>query len=964
MANFHRNNLVIAANEHDMFNILVRMAENLALHPEITGFEFGRIRGIDNTKALFRMVAPCVESHYIWSFCGAPMGSDGMRDVGEDIDLGDGMSVRLSIAPSGRALSETACVCLEECGRLWALQMEYYTAWTANNDDVAKLLASLPEGEYGYSFLDADEYDDYKSVNTVWGMHRGWPDSTIGMPEGESVSEYRVGKLFKELAAVRRDEVCDKADLARITGIRSWMEGLGRAHIDDGKPVEYRNSTDYGSYIGMFLGERGIEDNIMALVESMPLVLDNRSKRPWNESQRYREVLSHLVAGDRVTVKSIWGDSSFQPLTFTAETADGQPFGEFALPSSECERYGFDAMAVLSCILEHVKARVEYVMPCYDADGNDDLPDVKLTLELADTDFSSVFEAARAVMNEPDIGQYKRSSIPGEKPRLANTALEPFGKDAAVRSRNASVSSKGAETAPDEHEFHAIAVLEAILNDIPIDERPRNVTALKEAHPTFAREIEAGIRKKLFTREELVYRGILQPTKAETVKMLIADKKRSMRWAPAVELAKAWCNQGLPHCIGPDSPVNCLRDGVRGIDVDALVELRQVRLFAVDCDALDISDELRIVKREVFAYIYKGQQIAMKAMRPIHDPFFGEGKTGTGSPLERFIGTRVIDVKTAGKRSVAIIEHSFLVELSTATMIYALREAGFLQEADLHDGNRWRARLGVTHDVDSLKQQRNPELERAVEEYRAVLARMKEDAHDEDSQIAAALDSIKEFYDGKVRPRDLSQLKGECAQFAELEKALSSYARRHGTTLLAFLKEREIIASLAGPKSVARAKANVIEKWNRSVDTRSIDELKQSFPTASVLTAVWFEGGSTRWLSKSTINKLEALRIGDSLAFEPKGELSGNLSFAKAKGVFCVDNWNLKLKTAERADHDDYSSDDFLRLASDPVAMGVVDGAAHFKITELSVGRTSYRIEIECFVLFDEVTYRSVRHKS
>lgn len=189
MANFHTDNLTIAASDEGMLNVLRVFARNLSSRSAVTGFERD-FESIGNVEELYRMVQPAIDSWYWLAFTpskGAPGDTAAACKSGTE------------------ELSETAGVTLFKCGSLYVLQIVYATPWRSNRGEVRLFARSLPAGDYGFGFLDADEYDGYEKVTAL---------------AARGTDEVRW--------EVVRDEAIDRESL------RSELEGLAKAWVPGG----------------------------------------------------------------------------------------------------------------------------------------------------------------------------------------------------------------------------------------------------------------------------------------------------------------------------------------------------------------------------------------------------------------------------------------------------------------------------------------------------------------------------------------------------------------------------------------------------------------------------------------------------------------------------------------------------------------------------------------------------------
>lgn len=148
MANFHTNVVAIVAQQHDMLHVLQTMGHNLRSRVVATEFNVP-VDAFEDVDELFCAMRRDIEDWYWLAF----VPYDGPADDEEAAWQSD-----------GRPLSESGDVRLWKRESLYALLMEYSTAWVDNGDDVCAFMRLLPDGRYAFAHFDADEYDNYDCV--------------------------------------------------------------------------------------------------------------------------------------------------------------------------------------------------------------------------------------------------------------------------------------------------------------------------------------------------------------------------------------------------------------------------------------------------------------------------------------------------------------------------------------------------------------------------------------------------------------------------------------------------------------------------------------------------------------------------------------------------------------------------------------------------------------------------------
>lgn len=229
MANYHTNDLAIAADAENMKKVLLNFAANLAANSEETGFDFHDILGLRSAEGMYQAIESALTCYYWLAFSGAPVD----EDLSSDNSLGWESSTssasgyasqvealervfssrfqdagfKFGVRPSGRPMSEEASVELSRYGDRWVIQLYYSTAWEPNSSDIDSFFLGLPEGEYGVAFLDADEYDGYETISVFSGVHHGRALLHDAAEEGEddSIDSHELWELLKKV--VRKTEM-------------------------------------------------------------------------------------------------------------------------------------------------------------------------------------------------------------------------------------------------------------------------------------------------------------------------------------------------------------------------------------------------------------------------------------------------------------------------------------------------------------------------------------------------------------------------------------------------------------------------------------------------------------------------------------------------------------------------------------------------------------------------------------
>lgn len=207
MANFHTNVVAIVAQQRDMLHVLQTMGHNLRSRAAATEFNVP-VDAFDDVDELFRATRRDIEDWYWLTF--APY--DGPVDDEEAAWRSD-----------TRPLSESGDAGLWKRQSLYALLMEYSTAWVDNGDDICEFMRLLPDGRYAFAHFDADEYDNYDCV---------WLSAARTTGDGarqiatclDSASKDELCEQFIRLTRTwEPSEEDDLADVAYNVALCGWM---------------------------------------------------------------------------------------------------------------------------------------------------------------------------------------------------------------------------------------------------------------------------------------------------------------------------------------------------------------------------------------------------------------------------------------------------------------------------------------------------------------------------------------------------------------------------------------------------------------------------------------------------------------------------------------------------------------------------------------------------------------------
>ena len=403
MANFHTDRLVIAASDEDMQKVLRRFAQNLAANAENTHFDLDSIDGVVSVRDLWRVVRPEIDAYYWLSFAGAPIERD-VADAGAEEwgahqenraylssiaaafgsltpKTDDNVDVAFSFAPTARPMSDTADVNIDSYGGNWVLTVSYSTAWEPNSNDLNLFFMGLPEGSYGVAFFDADEYDNFETVNTFCGLHHG----RAGMRAAEirtddvvNASELKERKPW--LAHVSRSEVSDLAELAEIEAVCGWSSGW---EDDEDYDSGYDGSGDLAK----------VDKAILAVLGRFPWVVGSTGAAYEGRESN----VERLVPGQPIKLVADWASPYFHPCAIQTRDAEGRRLGNLDDNGGGME-LSDNARSALACILPHVRAYADKVEPRMILDGRKRNSTVIVRLELTEEPLEHVIDEVHELL--------------------------------------------------------------------------------------------------------------------------------------------------------------------------------------------------------------------------------------------------------------------------------------------------------------------------------------------------------------------------------------------------------------------------------------------------------------------------------------------------------------------------------------------------------------------------------------
>ncbi len=404
MANFHSNEVVIAASPEDMLRVLRVMDRNLQANlgeAKRRGVE----EGINSLSAAADVMLPCLRDYYWYAFAPDPQGAGGALPKGDGYD--DPLALSCAMAAGGASERGIADVYLEVEDDPALIRFSYRTKWLSNCADLESFLHSLPEGRYGVVMLDADEYDGYESV-TVRRWLLGGSECVV-----ESHQEAFTRKeLWQDLMTVMESEgeSLGLVAAAYFRAVLDWKEY--DYPIEEEWEKEEREKEEREKEEEEWLRESGRwayslnwrdpqeEERlsavraVYALLKEMPLCVELTGS-----SYRGRaEHVEMLVPGSVVGLRSDWESEFFQPVGIEAFDCKGRTLGN--LDSNPLEGFFLrnDDYLALAFLLPHLTAVVDQVEPLSIRSKRARHPRVVIRLEVEPLDIAQVVEEIGALV--------------------------------------------------------------------------------------------------------------------------------------------------------------------------------------------------------------------------------------------------------------------------------------------------------------------------------------------------------------------------------------------------------------------------------------------------------------------------------------------------------------------------------------------------------------------------------------
>lgn len=420
MANYHTNDLAIAADTENMKKVLLNFAANLAANSEETGFDFHDILGLRSAEGMYQAIESALTCYYWLAFSGAPVD----EDLSSDNSLGWESSTssasgyasqvealervfssrfqdadfKFGVRPSGRPMSEEASVELSRYGDRWVIQLYYSTAWEPNSSDIDSFFLGLPEGEYGVAFLDAGEYDGYETISVFSGVHHGRALLHDAAEEGEddSIDSHELWELLKKGRAENRDEIDGLAHLAFNCAVSqwndwgSWEEPYEDDYDDVDSWLEKLNAPLFNWDNPNEDEFEKISDYVIGVLSTFPFECEVTGAKYLGRNQN----IEHCISGSEVCLKSDWNSPYFKYAGIELFDKEGRSLGNVGGYRNPSE----DKRAVFACLLPHIRATVVNVETQSSRGDWRKQAHLDVRLELDPIDLPAVLEEMRSLL--------------------------------------------------------------------------------------------------------------------------------------------------------------------------------------------------------------------------------------------------------------------------------------------------------------------------------------------------------------------------------------------------------------------------------------------------------------------------------------------------------------------------------------------------------------------------------------
>ena len=236
----------------------------------------------------------------------------------------------------------------------------------------------------------------------------------------------------------------------------------------------------------------------------------------------------------------------------------------------------------------------------------------------------------------------------------------------------------------------ALDAMEKSLAEVPVEDRPSSMVGICRRFPEYEELISVGRRKGIVSQRILRERGILRLSKAA----LAAEKKRvrlsHVRNQELPALLEWYESLNGPSFVDGEHHGELLGDGVLGFDLASMSELRETVISVENVWPMSVGNlpavEFVRFKSKSYAFrlgcisISNDADPAYECCTSVDvsglDEFTATERFEGETPFKALAGTRVESTFMLAGRPFAALRYRFVVKLSKATLLYALRALG------------------------------------------------------------------------------------------------------------------------------------------------------------------------------------------------------------------------------------------------------------------------------------------------
>lgn len=454
MANFHTNQLTIAAEEGCMLNVLRVMALNLASNAKETSYN-DLLESATSVGAAYKKIWHYIDDWYWLVFTPNPIGSDAwlannpdnaqmelqkhpeyatLAQAAANLGLGKGgAAISVSVAPSGRPLSDSADVSMNRFGSTYVLNVRYETADKSNLQDIDCYFRMLPEGRYGVSFIDADEYDGYEKTNVMAGTHPGRDGFSAmsgragkGVNTAQRLADYARANCTTDLSKIDDLAVValmhasavwpeyssafeDANDTSSSEAIQAFRDEVNPAsHCSDHESLDPSCSAGGSRSAFVYIPDeytlKQLDSRIINLLTRFPFECEITGQAYEGRNEK----IEYLVPGAKLRLESDWDSPYFSYAGIGIYDTSGRSLGNlggYFNPTDE------DRVAI-ACLLPHIKATAVDVSPLGSTlNFRRRIGQFQVHLEIEPIDINAVLEEVHQLLREYESNRVRSSIV-------------------------------------------------------------------------------------------------------------------------------------------------------------------------------------------------------------------------------------------------------------------------------------------------------------------------------------------------------------------------------------------------------------------------------------------------------------------------------------------------------------------------------------------------------------------------